>query len=130
MDSLKILWARAPLLILMSLCITVTSIFQFHLILNAFAPANVSTSFMVFPLAILLATIPITFGGLGLRESAMVFLLAIFSVAEESAMNASLVFYFLNVAPFLCGTLFLPQVAKGFKEWMCSLKSLETSSRQ
>jgi uncharacterized membrane protein YbhN (UPF0104 family) len=114
--------SRSHFLILQSFLITTLNITQFHIILNAFASVKFSISCLVFPFSILLASIPVSFGGLGVREGAMIVLLSMFYVPEETAMNASLFYYLAHILPFMAGVLCVPKLFQGFKEWLCSLE--------
>ena len=62
---------------------------------------NVSLSFNVifftFPLVILANILPITIGGLGIRESVAVYCLAIFDIPGEIAFTATFYLFVINV---------------------------------
>ena len=113
-----------PSLLLVSIAITLLTIYQFYLVLNAFGLVSYRTVFMVFPLSILISIIPITFGGLGVREGSIIYLLSIFHFPKESTMNASLFFYLSNVVPFLFGILIFPKFWANIKELLKGDRSL------
>ena len=128
MISLQQVREKSPFIILMSLAITVFTIIQFFITLNIFGRADIIASFMAFPLSVLIASVPITIGGLGVREGALITILPMFNVPREAAMNASLFFYISNVLPFLCGIFFIPKLLDGVRDWINSLKHKDSSS--
>jgi uncharacterized protein (TIRG00374 family) len=68
-------------------------------------PAIVRAVYLGVPIALVAATIPITIGGLGLRESLFVVLLEPFGLAAERAFALSIVWLASNVVVGLAGLL-------------------------
>lgn len=88
---------------------------QFYLLLNAFATIGIVEVFLVYPIVILTNILPLTIGGIGVREGVSVLLLSHFGIPPEAAVNASFLLFCLNtLIPGLMGALFLPQVRIGF----------------
>ena len=82
--------------------------FEFFLLLNSFEPVAIQPVISVLPLIMLINLIPVTFAGLGVREGASLLLLKTYGVSEETAVNAAILLFVLNV--------FLPALIGGF--WM------------
>ena len=67
-----------------------------------------------FPLIILSISLPLTIGGLGVREAVAVLLLSRFGVAQATALNAALLLFVINVlAPGLLGLTLVPKMKIG-----------------
>jgi len=58
---------------------------------------------IVFPLVTIVSMIPISIGGIGLREGAFTFFLSIYSVASSDAIAISILFYFLVISLGIVG---------------------------
>lgn len=112
-----------PLLVL-SIFISLLTMFHFYIIINSFSTVGLGVIFKVFPLTVLIASLPISFGGIGVREGTVIYLLSMFNVTEEASVNASLCFYLLNILPFLCGTIFFPRVWDSLKKSYISKEKL------
>lgn len=80
----------------------------FFFLLRAFAPTELATAVATYPYIVLAGDIPVSFGGVGVRESAAAFLLSPYSVSSGAAVGASLVwFVFVVLAPAVLGALWL-----------------------
>ena len=86
---LKFVVLLDPRTIAITILLTLTSyiicIFQVYFILRAFCAPKLSYVFAVHPLVMVTNVLPITFGGLGLREGASVLLYAKYGIPEEYA---------------------------------------------
>jgi uncharacterized membrane protein YbhN (UPF0104 family) len=81
---------------------------SFFFLLRAFAPTEFSTALATYPYIVLAGDIPVSFGGVGVRESAAAFLLSPYSVSSGAAVGASLVwFVFVVLAPAALGAVWL-----------------------
>lgn len=84
------------------------TIFQCYLLTNSFETVSLKVVFLVFPLVILSNAIPISIGGLGVREGAAVLLLSLFGVSKTAAINSAFLLFFINtIIPGLVGALFV-----------------------
>lgn len=80
---------------------------SFYLLLDAFEKVRWPPVFFAFPLILLSNLLPITLGGLGVREGASMLLLSLFGISNAAAIDASLLLYLLNtLLPGLFGALF------------------------
>lgn len=63
---------------------------------------------LVYPIGLLISTLPITIGGLGVREGALVSLFSIFSIAPEKVVALSLIYNILIswIIPSIVGAFF------------------------
>ncbi len=112
--SLESLSARAStwylVLTLAAFCIVLV---QFGLILLSWHGWSTEIIFMTFPLVILTNVLPITVGGLGVREGASVLLLQHYGVSSAHATLAAFLMFSFNTAlPGLAGALLLPALSK------------------
>ncbi len=84
-------------LIAMSVGIWMLTLFQAHLFLLAFhVNVGLHYIFAFVTLAIVIGLIPITLGGLGTRETAMIYLFALIDVSAAAAGSMSLMLYFFG----------------------------------
>lgn len=82
---------------------------QFALVLASWRAPTFEIVLLTFPLVILTNVLPITVGGLGVREGAAILLLAHFSVSPAHAALAAFLMFFINTAvPGIVGALALP----------------------
>lgn len=82
---------------------------QFGIILRASVHLSVGVALLTFPLVILTNVLPLTVGGLGIREGTAALLLAYFHVATPVAVVSAFLMFFLNTAlPGIVGTIALP----------------------
>ncbi len=82
------------------------AILQFHFLLNNHLPAPLATAMLAQPLIMLTNILPVTIGGLGLREGAAMVLLPAFGVPRAAAVSSAFMLFFLNTAlPALAGAL-------------------------
>ena len=97
------LWANS-LAILMYLAINA----EFYVLLNSFETVPLKVVLAVLPLIMLINLVPITIGGLGIREGAAMLLMEKFGVTQAAAVNAAFLLFFLNVfVPAFIGALWL-----------------------
>jgi len=123
LSSIKIIKNISVPLLLISIIIALLTVLQFYIIINAFSTVGLSVIFMVFPLTVLMASLPVSFGGIGVREGTAIYLLSMFNVPKEASVNASLCFYLLNILPFLCGIMFFPRVWDSLKKLYVNKKT-------
>ncbi len=83
-------------------------IFEVYLILRAFCNPKLSTVLAVHPLVMVTNILPVTIGGLGLREGASVVLYGRFGIPEEHAFWAGfLIFVFNTLLHGIVGTVLI-----------------------
>lgn len=78
-------------------------LFQFYLIANAFDSVKFLYVAAVYPLIILTNLIPLTIGGIGIREAMSMYALSFFNVHPETAVSASFLLFAINT--FIPGVL-------------------------
>lgn len=87
---------------------------QFFLLLSAFEKVSFQAVLFCLPLIILSISLPLTIGGLGIREAVAVLLLSRFNIAQATALNAVLLLFVINVlAPGLLGLALIPKIKVG-----------------
>jgi uncharacterized membrane protein YbhN (UPF0104 family) len=86
---------------------------QFGVILLSWHSWSLNIVFLTFPLVILTNVLPITIGGLGVREAAAAVLLARYGIPSSQAVTAAFLMFGINTAlPGLVGALVLPPGAR------------------
>jgi|SRR5690554_4063185 len=89
------------------------TVMQYYLIISQFQEIGIFSVLVSVPLILIANLIPITYAGLGLRESFAIHLFRTYSIEPAIAVTASLVIFVINsVLPALVGALFL-LTAKG-----------------
>jgi len=114
-SSLESLSTRATTtyLVLTALSFVVV-LLQFGLILLSWRSWSFSVVALTFPLVILTNVLPLTIGGLGIREAAAVVLLGHYGVPPAHAALAAFLMFAINTAlPGMAGALLLPPAAAG-----------------
>ncbi len=102
---------RVVVLLLISLFYFLIYSTQFFLLLHAWERVALRTMAICFPLVMLANSLPITIGGLGLREGAAVLLFSRYEVQEPSALGAALLLFAINILiPGLCGLVFIHRI--------------------
>ncbi|HEX8918294.1 MAG TPA: lysylphosphatidylglycerol synthase transmembrane domain-containing protein, partial [Chloroflexota bacterium] len=97
------------LFLLLTLLSFVCVLAQFGLILLSWRSWSPDVVFLTFPLVILTNVLPITIGGLGVREGAAALLLAHYGVSAADAALAAFLMFAMNTAlPGLVGAMLLP----------------------
>jgi uncharacterized membrane protein YbhN (UPF0104 family) len=87
---------------------TSLDVLTFFFLLRAFHPADFTTALATFPWIVMASAIPLSLGGLGLREGAAALLLAHYAVPAAVATDVALfMFAFLSLFPALLGGLWL-----------------------
>lgn len=87
---------------------TSLDIITFYFLLCAFHPTRFITAPATFPWIVMASGIPLSLGGLGLREGAAVLLLSHYSITAAVATDAALfLFAFLSLLPALGGGILL-----------------------
>ncbi len=112
-SSLESLSTRATTtyLVLTALSFVVVLV-QFGLILLSWRSWSFSVVALTFPLVILTNVLPLTIGGLGIREAAAVVLLGHYGVPSAHAALAAFLMFAINTAlPGIVGAVLLPPVA-------------------
>lgn len=79
---------------------------EFYLLLLGFGSISLKAVMFVFPVVMLTNILPITIGGLGVREGTAAVLFSLFHVPAAVAINAAFLIFFLNtLLPGLLGAL-------------------------
>jgi uncharacterized membrane protein YbhN (UPF0104 family) len=116
-DKLEALWSSLASLtpgatssfLALTLAAFVVVLLQFGLILLSWRSWSPDIVFLTFPLVILTNVLPVTIGGLGVREGAAALLLSHYGVpAADAALAAFLMFSINTALPGLIGALLLP----------------------
>lgn len=82
---------------------------QFGIILSDWHTSSIAIVALTFPIVILTNVLPVTIGGLGLREAAAALLLAHYGVPSADAALAAFLMFAINTAlPGVVGAFFLP----------------------
>lgn len=99
------------LCILYRLLMTVIDVIQFYLLIMAFIPTKVIYALIAYPLVMLTNILPITIGGIGVRESVSALILTKFNIPPECAVSASFLLFCVNtLLPGLIGSLFISRI--------------------
>lgn len=94
--------------LLYRLLASVIDILQFYLLINAFSTITLFSVIAVYPIIILTNILPLTIGGIGVREGVSIILLSKYGIPPESAVNASFLLFCINtLLPGILGTLFI-----------------------
>lgn len=102
---------RIAMLLVISLFYFLVYSTQFYLLLLAFEQVKFRVMAICFPLLMLVNSLPITVGGLGVREGAAVLFFSRFGVQEPSALGAALLLFIINIlVPGLCGLAFVHKI--------------------
>ncbi|HLY63797.1 MAG TPA: lysylphosphatidylglycerol synthase transmembrane domain-containing protein [Terriglobia bacterium] len=97
-----------------ALLATSMDVITFYFVLRAFHPTAFMTAPTTYPWIMMASAIPLTLGGLGLREGAAVALLHHYAITPAEATEvALLLFVFLSLLPALCGGLLILLARKG-----------------
>ena len=81
---------------------------SFFFLLRAFSPTEFSTALATYPYIVLAGDLPVSFSGVGVRESAAAFLLSPYAVSSGAAVGTSLVwFVFVVLMPAALGAIWL-----------------------
>ena len=78
-------------------------IIEYYFLVSNFEPVPILPILMVQPLIMLTNILPITIGGLGVREGTAVILFSYFSISNSTAVNSAFMLFFLNT--FLPGVI-------------------------
>jgi uncharacterized membrane protein YbhN (UPF0104 family) len=85
-------------LLLLSVCFYFIFFFQFYILVCSFQPAPILQSFLaISSVMIVKSMLPISFGDLGIRESAAIFFLGKIGLLEATAFNASILLFVINL---------------------------------
>lgn len=111
-DNWKPLQAKTILICLSyTLVAFILTLFQSYLLVNSFEPLTLKIVFLVFPLVVLSNALPVTIGGIGVREGIAALLLSMFGVSKTAAVNSAFLLFFINtLVPGLIGALFAPNL--------------------
>ena len=91
--------------------VSIIDLFQFYILINAFSFVSISGVLAAYPLVILANIVPITIGGVGIREGVSAIVLGRFNVAPEIALSASFVLFCINtLLPGLIGVFFVTRM--------------------
>ena len=121
-DKLDALWSSLESLspratstfIALTLAAFLVVLLQFGIILLSWRGWSPDIVFLTFPLVILTNVLPVTIGGLGIREGAAAWLLSRYGVPTADAALAAFLMFSINTAlPGLIGALFLPAAIRG-----------------
>ncbi len=101
-------WPLSNIILILSFLTMSIYFLQAYLLLSAFYPVTVTTILMVFPIILLTNLVPITIGGLGLREGVAIYLLSQFGISATIAVSVSLLlFLFDTVIPGVLGSFLI-----------------------
>jgi len=93
------------------LLMTVVDVLQFYLLIMAFIPIKVIYALIAYPLVMLINILPITIGGIGVREGVSALILTKFGIPPEYAVSASFLLFCVNtLLPGLAGSLFISKI--------------------
>lgn len=86
--------------------------FQYHILISGFTRVDLIQSFQGVTAAIFTKMLlPISFGGLGIREGVTVFYFSFFNISRAAVFNASLIIFFINfMVPAIAGFYYLLQL--------------------
>ncbi len=102
-----------PVITIRQILFVFLTVVQYYLIINQFHPVSLIRVMLSVPLILLANSIPITYAGLGLRETFAIHILREYNIQPEIAITASLVIFVLNsVLPALAGAVLLLAVRK------------------
>lgn len=109
-ESLDALTPRSAIIFLsLTVLAFAVVLLQFGIILSSWHAASISIVALTFPIVILTNVLPLTIGGLGLREAAAALLLAHYGVSSADAALAAFLMFAINTAlPGVVGAFFLP----------------------
>lgn len=95
--------------LLLTLLAFIVVLFQFGIILLSWQSWSFHIVFLTFPLVVLTNVLPITIGGLGVREATAAALLGHYGVPASHAVLAALLMFAINTAlPGIVGAIVLP----------------------
>lgn len=84
---------------------------QYYLLINSFSHIEMLDVLVVYPAVILTNILPLTIGGLGVREGMSVYVLSYYQVPPEAAASASLLLFVINtLLPALVGAVLIPRL--------------------
>ncbi len=81
----------------LSICAMGVELSSFYFLLKAFSPTEFNTAIATYPYIVLAGDLPITFGGIGVREGVAASLLSPYAVPSGAAMGATLVWFVFAV---------------------------------
>lgn len=84
---------------------------QYYLLINSFSHIGLLDVLVVYPAVILTNILPLTIGGLGVREGMSMYVLSYYQVPPEAAASASLLLFAINtLLPALIGATLIPRL--------------------
>lgn len=84
---------------------------QYYLLINSFSHISLLDVLVVYPAVILTNILPLTIGGLGVREGMSMYVLSYYKVPPEAAASASLLLFAINtLIPALIGAMLIPRL--------------------
>ncbi len=84
------------------------TVLQYYMIINNFVCLPFTAALLAVPLILTANTIPITYSGLGMRESFSIYMLSNFGISPEIAVTASLLVFMINaVIPAIIGIILI-----------------------
>ncbi len=104
LDYLKAYKKITPRIIALQCIYMFITFFQYHTIINHFASINFAKIIISTPLVILANSIPISYSGLGLRETFALEVFSKYGIQSEVILTATLTVFFINsVLPAIVG---------------------------
>ncbi len=98
----------APTIIIRSFIMMFITAIQYYLIIGFFGNVGFSSILLVVPLILSANLLPITYGGLGLRESFAISILDKYGIVPEAAITCSLTIFVLSsILPALIGLVYI-----------------------
>jgi uncharacterized protein (TIRG00374 family) len=105
--------ATTSAFLLITLVSFVVVLLQFGIILLSWQNWSLNIVFLTFPIVVLTNVLPITIGGLGVREATAAALLAHYGVPQSQAVLAALLMFAINTAlPGIVGAIVLPLASR------------------
>jgi glycosyltransferase 2 family protein len=95
-------------LFVVTAAVMLLSVATSYCLLLSFTPISFTAALQVFPLVLMTNILPITFGNLGVREGATIFLLNTYGISGEIALNIALTLFVLHtLIPSLIGVFLM-----------------------
>lgn len=102
-----------PKIFVIQILLMFTTILQYFLIINNFFRFHIFSAIISIPLIMFFSLIPITFAGLGLRETFAIEVLAKYDISSEVSVTTALTIFIINLLiPALVGVYFLLKYKK------------------
>jgi uncharacterized membrane protein YbhN (UPF0104 family) len=95
----------------------VIDVCQYYLLINSFAHIDLVDVLVVYPAVVLTNILPLTIGGLGVREGMSMYMLSHYHVPPEAAASASLLLFGINtLLPAVVGAVLIPKLVSATRD--------------